>query len=324
MSKPNEEIEVKDQRKKSFYIADNRMIDEAAPVIGVYGGAVYNSLLRHADKDRKTWPSVTLMAKEWGISSRQVMRGIKTLEQYGLICVVRVFGKHNVYQINDSKDWTLPVTQTSDSQSPVKEETGDSQSRVERQTSDSQSREPVTDSHPKYNPITIPKKNLLSRMLFEEIVKANPHSRLCALTSKQKETRIADWAEDIEKLVRLDKQNYDVIEKVIKAALGDNFWSKNILSGEALRRNWDRLTQEFVKDKKLTNGGSKAKYYSQGKERQWFLNGKLIPADQVPEDIRKKAEGPPPPVSGPVISIVDNIAKKYKMPKNGSLQKGAP
>jgi len=159
-------------------------------------------------------------------------------------------------------------------------------------------------------------------MLFEEIIKANPHSRLCALTPKQKEARIAAWAKDIEKLNRLDKQNYDVIEKVIRAALKDNFWSKNILSGEALRRNWDRLTQEFVKDKKLSNGGSKAKYYSQGKKGEWFLNGKLIPADQVPEDIRKRAEGPPPPASGTVMPIIENLANKYKMPVNKSPHTG--
>jgi len=321
MSKPSEEIEVKDQRRKSFYIADNRMIDEAAPLIGVYGGAVYSSLLRHADKERKTWPSVNKIAKEWGISRTLVMRSIQKLEALNMIAVSRDQGNHNEYRLLDPAEWRLttgpcdtPVQEdTSLPHTPVEEETGLRDTPVEGVTSPPHTPVPVHHVDPKYNPITIPKKDLLSRMLFEEIIKANPHSRLCALTPKQKEARIAAWAKDIERLVRVDKQNYDVIEKVIRAAQKDNFWSKNILSGEALRRNWDRLTQEFVKDKKLSNGGSKAKYYSQGKKREWFLNGKLIPADQVPEDIRKKAEGPPPPASGPVTQIIKGLAGQFKI-----------
>ena len=323
MSKQNEEIEVKDQRRKSFFIADNRMIDEAAPVIGVYGGAVYNSLLRHADKDRKTWPSVTTIAKEWGVGRALVIRMLKKLEQLRMISIERQKGQHNVYRICDQDEWQLnadtssaeiPVKeQTSSAEIPVEKGTSSPQIPVEEGTSSPQIPPLVSQENSKYTHITIPKKDLLSRMLFEEIIKANPHSRLCALTPKQKEARIAAWAKDIEKLNRLDKQNYDVIEKVIRAAQKDNFWSKNILSGEALRRNWDRLTQEFVKDKKLTSSGSKAKYYSQGKKREWFLNGKLIPADQVPEDIRKKAEGPPPPASGPVTQIIQGLAGQFKM-----------
>jgi len=85
MPKPIEEIEVKDHRRKSFYIADNRIIADAGPIIGVYGGAVYNSLLYHANNERKTWPSVNLIAKEWGISRRAVIQSIQKLESLNII-----------------------------------------------------------------------------------------------------------------------------------------------------------------------------------------------------------------------------------------------
>jgi biotin operon repressor len=132
MPKPIEEIEVKDHRRKSFYIADNRIIADAGPIIGVYGGAVYNSLLYHANNERKTWPSVNLIAKEWGISRRAVIQSIQKLESLNIISIDRNQGTHNVYRLIDPSEWRLS---TSDSQSPVEQVTSAPHAPVEQVTS---------------------------------------------------------------------------------------------------------------------------------------------------------------------------------------------
>ncbi|OPY74734.1 MAG: hypothetical protein A4E64_02156 [Syntrophorhabdus sp. PtaU1.Bin058] len=324
MSKTTEQLEVKDQRKKSFYIADNRMIDEAAPVIGVYGGAVYTSLLRHADKDRITWPSVTLIAREWGVGRALVIRMLKKLEQLHMISIERQKGQHNLYRICDQDEWQLNINtssaeipveeQTSSAEIPVEKGTSSAEIPVEEQTSSPQIPLLVSQENSKYNPITIPKKNLLSRMLFEGIIKTNPHSRLCAQDEQQKEATIERWAEDIEKLNRIDKQGYDVIEQVITLALQDQFWSKNILSGDALRRNWDHLTKEFSKKikTKSTNRPSK-KIYDQDRSGQWYLNRQPISKDQVPEEIRSKAGGHRQLPPRPITALVEDLADQKKM-----------
>jgi len=53
---------------------------------------------------------------------------------------------------------------------------------------------------------------------------------------------IETWAEDIEKLHRIDKREYADIERVIRWVKSDgNFWFSNIMSGAKLREQFSRL-----------------------------------------------------------------------------------
>ena len=53
---------------------------------------------------------------------------------------------------------------------------------------------------------------------------------------------IETWAEDIEKLHRIDKREYPDIERVIRWVKSDgNFWFSNIMSGAKLREQFSRL-----------------------------------------------------------------------------------
>ena len=53
---------------------------------------------------------------------------------------------------------------------------------------------------------------------------------------------IETWAEDIEKLHRIDKREYHDIERVIRWVKSDgNFWFSNIMSGAKLREQFSRL-----------------------------------------------------------------------------------
>ena len=53
---------------------------------------------------------------------------------------------------------------------------------------------------------------------------------------------IKKWAEDIEKINRIDKRSYEEIERVIRwAKTSGNFWFSNIMSGVSLRKQFSRL-----------------------------------------------------------------------------------
>ena len=49
------------------------------------------------------------------------------------------------------------------------------------------------------------------------------------------------WTGDIDKLIRLDKIGASDIRAVIEWATKDKFWQENILSGEKLRKHFDKL-----------------------------------------------------------------------------------
>lgn len=53
---------------------------------------------------------------------------------------------------------------------------------------------------------------------------------------------IKKWAEDIEKINRIDKRSYEEIERVIRwVKTSGNFWFSNIMSGITLRKQFSRL-----------------------------------------------------------------------------------
>ncbi len=53
--------------------------------------------------------------------------------------------------------------------------------------------------------------------------------------------QVRDWAEDINKMTRIDKRDYKDIEAVLRWSQQDKFWHKNILSGNKLRIQFDKL-----------------------------------------------------------------------------------
>lgn len=56
------------------------------------------------------------------------------------------------------------------------------------------------------------------------------------------------WAEDINKIIRLDNRTEQQVEYVIRWVQRNDFWAKNILSGSKLRKQFNRLVVE------ITNG----------------------------------------------------------------------
>lgn len=87
----------------------------------------------------------------------------------------------------------------------------------------------------------------LATLMLDEILKANPVSRLHSLNNGRREGTIQKWAVSIDKLIRLDHQEPSTVEEVIQYAVADDFWGSKILSGDKLRDKWDTLTREMRK-----------------------------------------------------------------------------
>lgn len=103
------EIIIRDCRRGSFRV-DDAFVDSFAAVVGNMATLVYVSLCRHSDKAQEAWPSIEKIGAEMGINSRSVRRGIKSLEEHGIVSVIR--GRDirqrravNVYVLIDKNSW---------------------------------------------------------------------------------------------------------------------------------------------------------------------------------------------------------------------------
>ncbi len=96
--------------KKNVYLKPDEYLNGWARKCGWKATLVYDSLWRHADKDRKCFPSIQLMADEHGVSRDTIIRGLKTLIEYGLVTKEEnrdEKGKflHNTYTLTDKTKW---------------------------------------------------------------------------------------------------------------------------------------------------------------------------------------------------------------------------
>lgn len=89
----------------------------------------------------------------------------------------------------------------------------------------------------------------VSKLLFDLILKNNPHSRLHACQNGDKEKTIQRWAQDIDLLISKDGQQSLIVEEVIRFTTADGFWGPNVLSGAKLREKWDTLVAQMGKKK---------------------------------------------------------------------------
>jgi DNA-binding transcriptional MocR family regulator len=81
-------IQVRDMRRRDFFMCDNAIIDTYGRRLGPYALSVYVALLRHADqRTQSCYPSHKTLADKLGMSRDSVMRAIDTLKKAKLISV---------------------------------------------------------------------------------------------------------------------------------------------------------------------------------------------------------------------------------------------
>lgn len=95
----------------------------------------------------------------------------------------------------------------------------------------------------------------LSTLLADKILENNPSHR--DLSNGKRDKAINRWGADIDKMIRLDNRPEIEIESVITWCQENSFWRKNILSGEKLRAQYDKLILEVNDQRGKT---SDAKY----------------------------------------------------------------
>ena len=101
-----DQFEVRDMRARTRFFIDNVFYDEFVPVFGPSLSMVYVALVRHANREQKTWPSQTRIASQLGMSRQWINVQLQKLEAFGLIKKIRV-GKmcSNRYYLLDEKHW---------------------------------------------------------------------------------------------------------------------------------------------------------------------------------------------------------------------------
>ena len=99
-------FEVRDLRVKTRFAIDNVFYDEFTPLFGATLSMVYIALVRHANKEQKTWPSQARIARQLGLSRKWVGYQLQILEMFNLVRKIRV-GKMctNRYYLIDEKHW---------------------------------------------------------------------------------------------------------------------------------------------------------------------------------------------------------------------------
>ncbi len=80
---------------------------------------------------------------------------------------------------------------------------------------------------------------ILAKFLNKKIHENNP---------KAKQPNLQKWADDMRKIVELDKRDKHDVSLVIAWCQKDDFWSTNILSPSKLRKQFDRLYMKMQKE----------------------------------------------------------------------------
>lgn len=99
----DDEIVIRDVRKKEKFQLDDEYLNGYARLCGIFSTGVYNCLCRHADfNTQKCFPSIKTIAYKLGISEASVKRGIKGLVDWNIIIKERSRHPENAKWVNNS------------------------------------------------------------------------------------------------------------------------------------------------------------------------------------------------------------------------------
>ena len=205
-----------------------RIPGEARQVLDVIFRKIYG-FRKHEDSI-----SLSQFCLATGLIKPRICEAIKKLEVMNLITVKRNDGPTMYRFIKDFDKWE-PLRKNVIVTEKRNQHYGKAEKSLRKSVHTKEKKKTITKEIP-------PQVFDLAGLLADHILKNNPkHSKLA--NGKYQEC-VQSWAPDIEKLHRLNKQGFEDIRAVIVWCQSDKFWKKNILSGEALRKGWDRLVLE--------------------------------------------------------------------------------
>lgn len=95
-------------------------------------------------------------------------------------------------------------------------------------------------------------------------------SKIRELNPKFKMPNLDTWADDIRKIINIDKRTYQEISDLFLWVNNDDFWSSNILSPAKLRKQWDKI---YMKSKSTGQNRATGKTQGNLSECEAFING---------------------------------------------------
>jgi len=168
--------------------------------------------------------SLETYARKWGWSKSKVRRFLKFLE-------------------SDTMIETIPNTKTTHlrviNYGSYQHKRNASETQVKQKRNASETQVAPNNNSKNVNNVIMGKKEYPAK--YEELAELfydyvyNIHQQPRDYESK-KQKYINEGAEEIDKLIRIDKYEYDYVKEVLGFAVQDSFWSKNVLSLKGLRR----------------------------------------------------------------------------------------
>jgi Helix-turn-helix domain len=200
---------------------------------------LYGVLRRYADRDGSCFPSRKRLASDLRMeSTKPVDRALKELVFIGAITIEHRHTDQGDLQSNlytvlsmpSGSDEKLPT-------SPLFGPHGSSRKEATVATETSQIRKAILkESQDK----EVPKQYLYLCNLLADLMVGNGVKR---------PTVSGKWVSDIDKLIRIDEKTVEQVEAAIRWSQADSFWSSNIHSPAALRKQYEKMRLQAQRTK---------------------------------------------------------------------------
>jgi len=192
--------------------------------------------------------SIRKLADRWGWSRHKVSDFLNSLQSAGMAKIERAtqyvlvtIVNYDLYQSDEGKKChkrathgPLEATNNNDNNIILRPDTPDGD--IEDEQPEKKKRKVKTfesDSRPY-------KAAAYMAQMITERIPDYPYTRESVL-----EKTIQNWAKDIDLLLRYDDSDYNRFRQVIKFAMTDDFWRKNVLSGATLRKQYGKLLSQM-------------------------------------------------------------------------------
>ena len=203
---------------------------------------LYGVLRRYADRDGSCFPSRKRLASDLRMeSTKPVDRALKELVYIGAITIQHRHTEQGDLQSNLYTVLSIPIGGDEKlSTSPLYGPHGSSRKEATVGTESSQIM--------KAN-LSESQDNEKADFKIEIITLCNLLADLMVSNGVKRPTVSGKWLSDMDKLNRIDEKTFEQIEAAIRWSQNDSFWSSNIHSPAALRKQYEKMRLQAVRNK---------------------------------------------------------------------------
>jgi len=170
---------------------------------------------------KEDWVSLSQFNLLTKLKKPNILRALKKLS-IKKVLIIKKDNRHKPkYKFNKNYDQWKPLSKKITSKSVIKKDKRSLSKMIH--TKENYTKENYS---PNSNEVR------MAELLFSYIVKRHPNHR---------KPDMQKWALHIDRMIRLDNRRVEDIEKIIKWCQVEEFWRKNILSTERLRKQFDTL-----------------------------------------------------------------------------------